>query len=49
MLAVQREDAPMVDLLLRSGANAKAVNRYGVTPALHRRAEQQCMRSLKSS
>jgi ankyrin repeat protein len=29
---VQREDAPIVDLLLRSGANAKAANRYGVTP-----------------
>ncbi len=31
--AVQRDDQPMVELLLRSGANVKAVNRYGV-PAL---------------
>ena len=31
-VAVERENAPMVELLLRSGANAKAANRYGVTP-----------------
>jgi ankyrin repeat protein len=30
--AVNRDDLEAVDLLLRSGANAKAANRYGVTP-----------------
>jgi ankyrin repeat protein len=31
-LAVNRDDLETVDLLLRSGANVKAANRYGVTP-----------------
>src|SRR5204863_3449532 len=30
--AVQRGDARMVESLIRAGANAKAVNRYGVPP-----------------
>ena len=41
--AVQREDAPMVDLLLRSGANAKAVKSLWCHAALHRCPEQQCI------
>jgi uncharacterized protein len=32
--AVQREDLAAVESLLRSGANAKAANRYGVTPLI---------------
>jgi ankyrin repeat protein len=31
-LAVEQDNTPMVDLLLRAGANVRAVNRYGVTP-----------------
>ena len=31
-VAVEQDNAPMVDLLLRSGANVRASNRYGVTP-----------------
>ena len=46
--AVQREDAPMVDLLLRSGATAKAANRYGVTP-LYIAALNSNASTLKSS
>jgi uncharacterized protein len=30
--AVQRDDGATVDLLLRAGADPKAINRYGVTP-----------------
>jgi ankyrin repeat protein len=30
--AVQRDDAPTVEMLLRAGANVKAANRYGVQP-----------------
>jgi ankyrin repeat protein len=30
--AVRRDDASMVDRLIRAGANVKAANRYGVTP-----------------
>jgi ankyrin repeat protein len=30
--AVQREDLQMTDLLLRSGANPRTANRYGITP-----------------
>src|SRR5262245_66467677 len=30
--AVQRDDQPMVELLIGSGANVKATNRYGVPP-----------------
>ena len=30
--AVRNDDAKLVDQLIRAGANAKAENRYGVTP-----------------
>jgi len=30
--AVHRDDVPLVDRLLRAGANVKAVNRYGISP-----------------
>src|SRR5258706_11403777 len=30
--AVHRDDQAMVDLLIKAGANVKAVNRYGVPP-----------------
>ena len=30
--AAYNDDSELVDLLIRSGARAKAVNRYGVTP-----------------
>ena len=29
---MQRDDAAIVELLVKSGANVKAVNRYGVPP-----------------
>ena len=32
--AVYREDAELVDMLIRAGANVKAANREGVTPLL---------------
>ena len=30
--AADRDDLPIVDLLIAAGANVKAANRYGVTP-----------------
>ena len=30
--AVRNDDAPLVDRLIRAGANVKAANRYGITP-----------------